>query len=225
MAEKRALSPEKQLLKLIEDPKSKGADIRAQAVKRQGLGLVSTNAWISRFSFLKSKSAAWAGSGGLQHLDIRGINSILMMSVIALAFYLFTSVVMSSIDLKKKPELNFEAPGGTGAAAFQNASLLKAASFYSEQVRERDIFRIGGKKAKNEDAVAAPSSSAITDATQNLRLVGIAWSENPDAMIEDTSIPKTFFMKRGEKIGDIKIQAIFKDKVILNYEGQEIELK
>ena len=64
------------------------------------------------------------------------------------------------------------------------------------------------------------TSSRILDATESLKLVGISWSDNPDAIIEDTKDTKTFFVKIGQKIGDVKVQAIFKDKVVLSYQGK-----
>ena len=44
-------------------------------------------------------------------------------------------------------------------------------------------------------------------------------------MIEDKQSVKTFFVKRGQMIGPVKVEAIFKDKVVLSYEGEEIELR
>jgi hypothetical protein len=44
-------------------------------------------------------------------------------------------------------------------------------------------------------------------------------------MIEDTKELKTFFVKRGEMVGDAKVQAIFKDKVVLSLGKEEFELK
>lgn len=226
MAQEGSLSPEKQLLKLIEDAKTKDTDIRVQKAKRQGMGLLSPGAWMGRFSFFKSKNTAWMGSGGVHQFDIRNINSILVISVIALVFYFFTGIFVSMVNLKKEPRLSFETPAGTEAASSAKSSFLKAASFYLEQVRERDIFKTGATKPVAAEAAPAQIvSTESSEVLQNLRLVGISWSNDPDAMIEDIRIPRTYFVKRGAKIGDIKIQAIFKDKVVLNYGGQEIELK
>ena len=69
------------------------------------------------------------------------------------------------------------------------------------------------------------TSARILDATETLKLVGISWSNDPDAIIEDTKDTKTFFVKTGQKIGEVKVQAIFKDKVVLSYQGEETELK
>jgi hypothetical protein len=44
-------------------------------------------------------------------------------------------------------------------------------------------------------------------------------------MIEDTKALRTFFVKRGEMAGEAKVQAIFKDKVVLSVGTEEFELK
>ena len=68
-------------------------------------------------------------------------------------------------------------------------------------------------------------SSKVADATQDLKLVGISWSNDPIAMIEDSKALRTFFVTRGQMIGEVRVQAIFKDKVVLSYGGEEIELR
>jgi type II secretory pathway component PulC len=44
-------------------------------------------------------------------------------------------------------------------------------------------------------------------------------------MIENADEQKTYFVKRGQTLGDVKIEAILKDKVILSCLGQEVELR
>ena len=44
-------------------------------------------------------------------------------------------------------------------------------------------------------------------------------------MIEDANTKKIYFIKQGEIIDGIKIQAILRDRVVLSYEGEEIELR
>jgi type II secretory pathway component PulC len=57
-------------------------------------------------------------------------------------------------------------------------------------------------------------------------LVGIAWSNDPEAMIEDGKNKRTFFVKRGQTLDDeVKVVTIFKDKVILTFKGKEFELR
>jgi hypothetical protein len=103
-------------------------------------------------------------------------------------------------------------------------ALIQTASYYIDKVGQRDIFKIGLKKSTEDTAKAAPISAA-KEMTQHLKLVGISWSNDPDAMVEDSKALRTFFVKRGHKIGGVKVEAIFKDKLILSYEGEEVELR
>ena len=112
----------------------------------------------------------------------------------------------------------------------QKMFLKKAVSYYLERVRDRDIFRMGsvrimGTGDDGTQTVMKVTSSKVMEATQNLKLVGISWSSSPDAIIEDTKTTKTFFVKTGQMMGDVKVQAIFKDKVVLSYSGEEMELR
>jgi hypothetical protein len=229
MAQERPITPEKQLLKLIEDPKAEGRSIQVHAIKHRGISLFSLSAWISRLFFLRGRLRRWFKSGELRQSNIKIINRILVLCILGLAFYLISSVTISMINVRKKPDLDSGIQVKTiKPVALRDTSFLKAASFYLEKIRERNIFEIGYRKQeKPKSAVSAPSppSSRIMEATQHLRLVGIAWSEDPDVMIEDTKAMKTFFVKRGQMIGELKVQAIFRDKVVLSYGDEEIELK
>jgi hypothetical protein len=227
MAQERPLTPEKQLLRLIEGQKTDAPGIRAQAIKHHSLSLFSFGAWLGRLSFFKEVFKKWLHGTGPHQLDIKLINKILGLFIFLLAFYFISNLFGSLINLKKTPYLEFKPQEGTSFAGTQELSFLKkAASYYFEKVRERDIFKMGAKKP-TATAVASPKgpSSRIIEATQHLKLVGISWSNDPDAMVEDSKALRTFFVKRGQMIGEVKVQAIFKDKVILSYAGEEIELR
>ena len=143
--------------------------------------------------------------------------------------YFANNLYMSITDLRKMPDLKFEAHESLKAGSFPEIPVSKkAASYYLEKVRERNLFKMGLPKAKVEDKPVEEArlpSSRIMEATKDLRLVGISWSDDPDAMIENAKAMRTFFVKRGEMIGEIKVEAIFKDKVVLSYGGEEVELK
>ena len=193
------------------------------------MGLCSFTAWISRFSFFKDKTAKWIKGEGFKQSDIKAVNRILGLCLFVLVIYFISSVAVSVFRLQRMPDLDLEiheVKEPVVPAGLQKAGFLKAASFYLEKVRQRNIFEIGQKEESVEDTEAVnPPSGETLEITQYLKLVGISWSDDPYAMIEDTRALRTFFLKRGEKIGEIKIQAIFRDKVILNYHGEEIELK
>lgn len=228
MAPERPLTPEKQLLNLIENPKAKNASLLGlSGIKHHGLSLLSLGAWLGRVSFSRERFKKWLKDLKRRQLDVKAINKILNISVATLALYFAGNSALGIVNTKKLPVFKFEFSGKESGDVFQEGSFLKAASFYLEKVRQRDIFQLGPKKTgdtKQEAAQVGPSGE-ILEATQHLKLVGISWSNDPDAMVEDTKALKTFFVKRGQTIGDVRVQAIFKDKVVLSYRGEETELR
>ena len=225
MAQERPVTPEKQLLNLIETGSPKNPVTYAQAAKRQGMALVSPGAWLGRITFLKDKFKRWQNSGVFQ-FDIKLLNRTLMILVSGLALYFFTSVSISAVSLTHIPTLKFspQEVKDQSEPLGNMSSLKNAASYYLEKIRQRDIFKIGEKAQPKESAPSAPAPKVIEE-VQRLKLVGISWSNDPDAMIEDSTALRTFFVKRGQMIGRVKIEAIFKDKVVLSFEGQETELR
>jgi len=226
MAQEGPLTPEKQLLKLIEEPKSKGAGaIQAQAIKYHTLSLFSFSAWLGRFSFIKDglKNLFTPGSA---HTDIvRIINVILVATILFLGFYFVSNLSISIINLKKMPVLKFKTQEASRQLpASKESTLLKSNSYYLEKISQRNIFKIGARKTAGSESASADTSK-IMELTQNLKLVGIAWSDNPDAMIEDSKAQRTFFVKKGQMIGEIKVKDITRDKVVLTYDNEVWELR
>ena len=227
MAQERTVTPEKQLLNLIETGSAKKAGIHAGAAGHKGMSFFSPGAWMGRLAFFKDRLKRNRGAIAIR-MDIRFLNAALMALVAALAAYFAVSVFLGVVSLNRKPVLKID--GWTekeDTASMRAISILKdTASYYTEKVGQRDIFKI---RTKPSVAGAASYSRdqvpAITAETQRYRLVGISWSKNPDAMIEDTSALRTFFVKRGQMLGKVRVEAIFKDKVILTYEGEEVELR
>lgn len=227
MAQKERATPEKQLLKLLENDGSKGASAKGQAVKKRGLSLFSPGAWKGRLFFFKDGFKKGARGGGATQINIKSVNRMIVLSIIALIGYLGFTLYVSIDNLNKMPNLTPGAKDTLKTAGFPEISPLKAVSYYTEKVIERNIFRMGlsHMQVEEEEVSLEPAAETIMELIQNLRLVGISWSESPDAMIEDTEAVRTFFIKRGQMIGKLKVQAIFQDKVILSYEGAEVELK
>ncbi len=226
MAQERSVTPEKQLLGLIEGPKINASGARAQIIKHHSLSFFSFSAWMGRVSFFKDEFRKLFHRAKPLQFDIKSINSVLILLVLILSGYFLSTLFSSIVSLKKNTHFELKAPEGTGSAAYQDTSLLKkAASYYLEKVRQRDIFKMGQNKKGATEVVSRGPSSRIIEVTQHLKLVGISWSDDPDAMIEDTKALRTFFVKRGGFVGEIKVQAIFKDKLILSYAGEETELR
>jgi hypothetical protein len=224
MAQERSLTPEKQLLKIIETSKLNSVGVHAQTSRRHSQSWLNFGAWLGRISFLKVRLEKLSAGFSLEQLDVRVANRILGFLVAVLALYFFVNLVVSMVNLSKAPRLETNTPAAKIETNFPQATgLKKAAAYYLDKVREKDIFTMGLKKLAGK-VDNTPTAKSLEIAA-SLKLVGISWSANPDAMIEDTKALKTFFVKRGDMAGEAKVQAIFKDKVVLSVDNEEFELK
>ncbi len=225
MAQETPFTSAKQLLDLIEDPKTKDASIRAQAVRHNTMRLISPGMWKSKFSFFRDNFKKGIKEGFRQP-DLKTVNNGLIVIIVIIAFYLMNTLYFSISNFTKNPGQRFALKEGLKRSGVPRDVLagIPPTAYYLDKIRQRDIFKSGPKKIVKE-AGPAVSSSKTAEATEHLKLAGISWSNDPDAMIEDTKALRTFFVKRGQMIGEVKVEAIFKDKVIVSYEGQEAELK
>lgn len=244
MAQDKSLSPEKQLLGLIEGqeqqdkkepapavsiiddksgskPKVVVKSAEDYAIQHRNLSLFSVEAWIGRLSFFKGKLKVWSKEGKSQSDIIKIINRLMYIGISLLVIYFAGSFSVSIMNANKIPQVDFKVqPAIADSAGLSGITSIRPSSYYLEKVRQRDIFKMGPIHKEEEERTLK-----ITELAKNLRLVGISWSDDPDVMIEDTSTKRTFFVKRGQAVGEIKVQAVFKDKVILSYGKEEMELK
>jgi len=154
-------------------------------------------------------------------LNIKAVNSLLFILAFMLTLYYINGI---SVSLGKIKNINL----GNLAAIKDSTkispeeSLLKPFSFYQEVIKPRDIFRMGQKSSLDSADVI---SSKAAEASQTLKMVGISWSDQPDAMIEDTKSGKTYFVKKGQMVGDFQVIAVYKDRVTLRYGEENIDLR
>jgi hypothetical protein len=225
MAGENPLTPEKQLLKLIEKPMATGS-LHAAAIKYHGLSLFSFAALKGRLSFLKNRFKVDFKRGGINRLDINALNQVLKLCVFILVSYFVLHLTTSIMHLKKDLNLKMRIEKTSEVRPSQISSFLKSLSYYLEKARERDIFNMAIKRTTYGAAFAKGPSQRVIEISQNLKLVGISWSDDPDVMIEDTKTQRTLFLKKGQMIdNEIRLKAVFKDKVILSYGEEEIELR
>lgn len=100
---------------------------------------------------------------------------------------------------------------------------LKPLDSYVEIMTAQDPFRIG------ESPVTAGASAAIAplpidprSLVADMKIVGISWSEQPIAMIEQRG--QTFVVKQGEAIGNATVKEVQKDRVLFTINGHDVEL-
>lgn len=232
----RKPTPEEQLLKLIENPDAgtqAGTPAKPGTAKKAGAGPSFSLGKLPGFlDYFKNSFGAKKSSGGVAvSVDIKSVNKILMVLV-------FVSVIYLLVDLLflKSGQADFLSQVGTSDPVYPllddgtNREPVELAS-YMNTLRTRNPFL--PPPAPEERMVtpeaeftAQPSQAegGITDALQGLKLVGVSWAKEPLAMIEDIATGKTYFVRRGQEVKGVKVQTVFKEKVVVTYNGQEGEL-
>ncbi len=212
---------------MIERPNTRKSFAQA-SLKYHGLSLFSFGALKGRLSFFSSQLKGLFKDGQIYQLDVKTLNRFLKFCAGSLAVVFVVNLLVSLISLKRDLNLKVGIEKSAQGKQVQDKGLLKAVTYYLEKARERDIFNMGTKVSldvANANVNKGPSAR-ILEATKDFRLVGISWSDDPDVMIEDTKNQRTFFLKKGQTFAsDLKLSGVYKDRVILNYLGEEVELR
>ncbi len=218
MGSSKSPTPERELLKLIEEDKNTDNISSRGRAKLSGVFSLSTAR--ARFSFFKSNILNILHP---KEFSITSLNKLLGIIFLFLLFYTAADITSSMIHIKGEVASAFRMAKKPSFYSRRSISNLKELEYYLNEAKNRDIFNI--VTAKQPEPKETKNIQAIAKKTSYLKLVGISWSNNPDAMIEDTRAKKTLFVKEGDLINNILVKKILRDKVILNLEGENIELK
>lgn len=100
---------------------------------------------------------------------------------------------------------------------------LEPLSMYLQEITQRNIFALPEIVVQVVAKKAGPAVE-LKNLIDGLKVVGIIWSDAPQAIVEDSRNGKTHLLNRGSKIRDARVKDILKDRVILSYDSQEVEL-
>jgi hypothetical protein len=213
MAEQRS-TPEEKLLKLIEKEDGNKTVIFK---RKRNIFFIFSNFWFS----LKKITGLRVGrlKGGIREPNLKVLNKFLFVISILLLGYSVMDFAFNRPDIKDAHEKSrhVREDGETGKLVSETRPFLH----YLEMVRRRNIFSPIALKQVEKPEV---KKKQLQEMASDLGLVGISLDEEPMAMIEDKKKEKTFFLKKGDKIGVFEIEDILENKVILSFEGKKIEL-
>lgn len=97
----------------------------------------------------------------------------------------------------------------------------KSFEFYAGKIEGRDVFEAPWEKPVLDSQ--APADPAL-GLSKRLKVVGILLDEDPKAIIEDLETKQTFFLSPKERVGDIVVDEIREDKVIVIFNEEKVEL-
>ena len=225
MAENEPTTPEQQLLKLIEGQNKPGeSGPGKKPPKPKGRPFGGLGALFAALAFWKRRAKKRSHAKRFS-FGIAEMNKALIAATLLLTVYVVFDAGASARNLQRPP--NFAPMKDIRPKSVkETVAPLAETSYYLQKVSSRDIFKEGKKEAPKEETPSPAAVAETAEAVQSLALVGISWSSNPDAIIEDKSKQRTYFVKRGQEAGDgVRVEAIFKDHVVVTYEDREYELR
>ena len=201
--ENKNLTPEERLLKIIENPGNP-----AGISPRPDGGAENKKA-----APAESFSKALTGRFNLK----TAVQLSVAVAVLATLFLLYDYLIASRDSSGRlKNVLSRGAAVTVVEAVTEKAPELKD---LLEPAGKHNIFAIEPEKA--DSLLAAETAQAIS----SLKLVGILWSERPQAMVEDTKSAKTYLLNNGDSINDLQVRKIYVDKIVLSKDGKDWELR
>lgn len=99
---------------------------------------------------------------------------------------------------------------------------LEPLSYYEQRALSRDLFH--WDKEPTAANPSTPFAPDLTEGLRNLKLRGIVYDQNPQAIIQDTVDQKSYFVHQGDQLKGAVVKQIESDKVVLESAGKIIEL-
>jgi len=225
MTAKQGFTPEEQLLKLIgkgDETETAKFSRRSHPFRGWGKKLFLNFGSLKGLwhSLAKGISRLLTRLGNrLREPNLKALNKIFFVLSVVLLGYSVVGFVFGRPDIKKV----YEKSRLMKWKQSEQGVISEARPFlhYLEVVRRRNIFTpIVLKEAEKPEV----KKKRLQEMVKDLSLVGISWDKEPVVMIEDKKAKKTYFLRKGQKINKFKIEDILKDKVILSFGGEKIEL-
>ncbi len=201
---KENITPEERLLKIIENP----AGVEKKTLPRLDKTAGALADWLKHL---------WSSAGGERpRLDMRTVNKALVIICVCVTLYAVIYFIKESSGLDRK--FNKIISGPAAPAVKEKEAVALKTEEPPARLAARNIFTL---VPKEKPIVRADLSGKAVE----LKLVGILWSDSPQAMIEDTREQKTLLVSKGDKIGSVSVKDIFMNKIVLTKDGQDWDLR
>jgi len=208
------ITPEERLLKLIENPK----EIEKHNISLSPAGQSTVKAAVLKAPF------------DFKHLDIKAIAKKLDLhfaskAVLGLCVVFTLFCIFDFVKTQARLNKNFN--------NILSGSETKDISKTVDNLPEPNIKDVAAQALKRNIFTFTPAPitaqaqgvANLAQASADYKLVGIMWSDNPQAMLEDVKMQKTYLLNANEKIGDFTLKKIYRDRVVIAKDEQELELR
>lgn len=146
---------------------------------------------------------------------------ITLVFIISGIFFIF-SFISPRIGFKKNDLPSLAEEKITGPEIEFKKEEVRPYEFYLEGVKGRQIFTSSSQP--ETQAATAASVQVNADLIKDMNLVGIISGEPSQAIIEDKKVNKTYYVTKGDSIGEFQVEDIGEGRVTLNYHEHRYEL-
>ncbi|MDP3723225.1 MAG: hypothetical protein Q8R91_07005 [Candidatus Omnitrophota bacterium] len=198
-------TPEEKLLQIIDNP-SLAKPRLSTLLRRKAATFAAVPPWVSQWTK--------AGAGGRPILTARAANALLAGLCVLLTMVWVVDFVSLRSQFRARLQMVERAQLAAPRQAEESSTPRPQLQELLEETKRRNLFTFLPPPAE----AASPSvGEQLASRVQELKLVGIIWSDNPQAIIEDTKEGKTHLLSAGESLGPIgpTVKKILKEKVIL----------
>ena len=122
-------------------------------------------------------------------------------------------------EKKLMEEVSGDPPFDSAGMMISNDRLLE----YETRIGHSSFF--GYRPKPEADQAVSFIKSNIRDLTKDLRLKGVVILSDPEAILEDASSQKSFFVKKGDSVGELIVRTISNDSLTLGYQNEETTLR
>ena len=216
-------SSDEKLLKLIE------GSVAAKQQRRFGMAIPSAAGLkINKFSFKKPDFKQLLKF----RFDLSALNKITFGAAAVLTLVFFYNLISGS--KKVNADLFFASSRLKDVVPAESQTDKKgflSAAEYLSGIERRNIFLAPGQKPAEEIKAKEMQTVKIEEMLKDLKLVGIIWSDNPEAIIESALDGRTSLVKKGDSAGSskAKVKEVTRNSVVLEIESegqkQEYELR
>jgi len=225
MAEEKG-SAEKDLLKIIENPGDPSSKGKGESAKKPQRGSAKKKfalpAGDSFASIITKGKDAVKSFEFKKLLQFKFLNLFLFGAAFFLFISLFVTVMMESSSLRRANQFTENA-----------VEQIKQVEMPPEEPEEEEIAEVPPSRSLFKlGPVALPEEEqeqiALSQVLENFKLVGIALEPDSDdsyAMVENTSSNVTYFLKRGERLSNMKVVEITDNTVVFDIGGKIAELR
>jgi len=162
----------------------------------------------------------------VQLINLPNINKGLFVVCALLTLWFLIAIAAGAQGVRA--DLIFPTSKGVGLAKGinQEGNNFLGLQDYLGEISKRNIF-LGANIRASAERQIAPDVMILV---QDLRLVGIIWSKNPEAMVESAKDAKTYLVKKGDTVSQqLTIKEVTRNSVILEKEVegqmQQFELR